>query len=114
VLFLAARRRDLIIRGGENIYPFEIENRLEEHPDVVEAAVIGVDHEILGQEVKAIVVTGPESPLDAELLRAHCSGTLASYKIPAHFDIRTDPLPRTVTGKVLKHILGDAEVSPQA
>ena len=64
-LYLSSRRRDLIIRGGENIYPVEIENRLEEHPGVAEVAVIGVDHEELGQEVKAVVVPAPESTLDA-------------------------------------------------
>ena len=59
MLYIASRLRDLIIRGGENIYPFEIENRLDEHPDVLEAAVVGVDHPTLGQEVKAVVVLAP-------------------------------------------------------
>ena len=61
VLHIASRKRDLIIRGGENIYPFEIENRLDEHDHIVEAAVIGVDHHVLGQEVKAIVVVTADS-----------------------------------------------------
>jgi acyl-CoA synthetase (AMP-forming)/AMP-acid ligase II len=107
LLFLASRKRDLIIRGGENIYPFEIENRLDEHPDVLEAAVIGVDDPTLGQEVKAVVVVRQGSMLDADALRSFCAQTLASYKVPAHVDIRTSPLPRNATGKIMKHALAD-------
>ena len=66
LLFLASRKRDLIIRGGENIYPFEIENRLEEHPEVLEAAVLGVEDTTLGQEVMAVVVVHQGSALDAD------------------------------------------------
>jgi acyl-CoA synthetase (AMP-forming)/AMP-acid ligase II len=106
LLFLASRRRDLILRGGENIYPFEIENRLEEHPDVVEVAVLGVDHATLGQEVKAVVVVREGSALDADAVRAWCAAALASYKVPAHVELRTAPLPRNATGKVMKHALG--------
>jgi long-chain acyl-CoA synthetase len=104
-LFIASRMRDMIIRGGENIYPFEIENRLDEHPDVLEAAVIGVDHPMLGQEVKAIVVVKLDSDLTDDGLRAWCAEALASYKIPAHVEIRTEPLPRNASGKILKHVL---------
>jgi acyl-CoA synthetase (AMP-forming)/AMP-acid ligase II len=107
LLFLASRKRDLIIRGGENIYPFEIENRLDEHPDVLEAAVIGVEDTTLGQEVKAVVVVRQGSRLDADALRAFCAETLASYKVPALVDIRTHPLPRNATGKIMKHALDD-------
>jgi acyl-CoA synthetase (AMP-forming)/AMP-acid ligase II len=107
LLFLASRKRDLILRGGENIYPFEIENRLEEQPDVLEAAVIGVEDAVLGQEVAAVVVVRQGSEIDAETLRAFCSETLASYKVPAVFDIRTSPLPRNATGKIMKHALAD-------
>ena len=107
LLFLASRKRDLIIRGGENVYPFEIENRLDEHPDVLEAAVIGVDDATLGQEIKAVVVLRPESQLDADALRAFCAQTLASYKVPALVDIRTSALPRNATGKIMKHALDD-------
>ena len=109
-LVLASRKRDLIIRGGENIYPFEIENRLDEHPDVVEAAVLGVDHPMLGQEVKAIVVVRPGSTLDPDAVRSWCATTLASYKVPAHVELREEPLPRNPTGKVMKHVLaGEAD-----
>jgi long-chain acyl-CoA synthetase len=105
LLFIASRRRDLIIRGGENIYPFEIEHRLDEHPDVVEVAVVGVDHPTLGQEVQAVVIVREGSALTAADVRAWCAETLASYKIPAHVVLRTDPLPRNATGKVMKHAL---------
>ncbi|MBL7496626.1 acyl--CoA ligase [Frankia sp. CNm7] len=105
VLFLASRRRDLIIRGGENVYPFEIENRLEEHPDIIEAAVIGVDDDEFGQEVKAVVVLREGSSLDAAGMRSHCATTLASYKVPTRVEIRHTALPRNPTGKVMKQVL---------
>ena len=70
VLYIASRLRDLIIRGGENIYPFEIEYRLDEHPDVIEAAVFGVDHAVYGQEVKAVVVVSAGATLDRRRLQA--------------------------------------------
>ncbi len=102
--------RDLIIRGGENIYPFEIEHRLDEHPDIVEATVFGIDDPVHGQEVKAVVVVRPGTALTADEVRAFCAESLASYKVPATVEIRTDPLPRTATGKVMKQVVaGDAE-----
>jgi long-chain acyl-CoA synthetase len=112
LLHIASRRRDLIIRGGENIYPFEIENRLDEHDHIVEAAVIGVDHEALGQEVKAIVVVTSDAEITADDVRDHCAETLSSYKVPTHVEIRTEPLPRNPSGKVLKNVLaGDAQTN---
>ena len=112
LLFLVSRRSDLIIRGGENIYPAEIEQRLDAHPAVAESAVIGVEHRELGQEVKAVVVIGVEPPggdLVAEL-RAWVAATLADIKVPAHWELRTEPLPRNATGKILKQVVqGDAD-----
>jgi acyl-CoA synthetase (AMP-forming)/AMP-acid ligase II len=108
-LWLASRQRDLILRGGENVYPVEIENRLEEHPAVMEVAVIGVDHEELGQQVKAVLVLAPGTDVDEEELRAFCAEGLAYYKVPEHWEIRTEPLPRNATGKVVKQALLDAE-----
>lgn len=104
-LFLAARKRDLIIRGGENVYPVEIENRIGAHPDVEEVAVVGVDHRTLGQEVKAIVVPRPGASPDPEQIRAFVAETLAYYKVPAYVEIRGEALPRNATGKVLKGVL---------
>ena len=110
ILFIASRKRDLIIRGGENIYPFEIEHRLDEHDEVVEAAVYGVDDPTFGQVVKAVVVVAPGSPLTAEEVRAFCAITLASYKVPEQVELRTEALPRTANGKVMKQVLaGQAE-----
>jgi long-chain acyl-CoA synthetase len=110
LLFLASRKRDMIIRGGENIYPLEIENRIDDHPDVEEVAVVGVDHRELGQEVKAIVVPKRGKILDPAALKDFVGETLAYYKVPAHVEIREEALPRNPTGKVLKAVLmGEAE-----
>ncbi len=112
LLFLVSRRSDLIIRGGENIYPAEIEQRLDAHPAVAESAVIGVEHRELGQEVKAVVVVGEERPDDdlVSELRAWVAATLADIKVPAHWELRAEPLPRNATGKILKQVVqGDAD-----
>jgi acyl-CoA synthetase (AMP-forming)/AMP-acid ligase II len=104
MLYLESRMRDMILRGGENIYPIEIENRLVEHPDIDDAAVIGVDHPELGQEVKAFVVPCPGSRLAVADVQRWVGETLAAFKVPAHVELR-DGLPYTDTGKVLKHEL---------
>lgn len=110
LLFLASRKRDMIIRGGENIYPLEIENRIDDHPDVEEVAVVGVDHRELGQEVKAIVVPKAGRRIEPEALRDFVAEKLAYYKVPTHVEVRSEPLPRNATGKVLKPVLlGEAE-----
>jgi acyl-CoA synthetase (AMP-forming)/AMP-acid ligase II len=110
MLYLESRKRDMIIRGGENIYPIEIENRLDEHPAVLESAVIGVDHRTLGQEVKAFVVTKPGRTVDVDALKAFVGETLAYYKVPEYIEVQTEHLPRNASGKVLKHVLaGEAE-----
>ena len=109
-LYVASRKRDLILRGAENVYPVEIEHCLESHPDVREAAVVGVEHPELGQEVKAIVVPVPGARPRVEDLRRFVADRLAYFKVPAHWELRAEPLPRNATGKVLKHVLaGDAE-----
>jgi acyl-CoA synthetase (AMP-forming)/AMP-acid ligase II len=104
LLFLDGRRRDLIIRGGENIYPREIEQRLVEHPEVEDVAVIGVPHQVLGAEVKAFVVLRAGSTLDEADIKAFVGEALASFKVPAYIEIR-ESLPYNATGKVLKHLL---------
>ena len=110
LLYLASRKRDMIIRAGENVYPVEIENRLVEHPDVAEAAVIGAPHDELGQEVKAVVVPRDGRAPDAGALAAFVAERLAYYKVPSLWEIRNEPLPRNATGKVLKQVLtGEAE-----
>jgi acyl-CoA synthetase (AMP-forming)/AMP-acid ligase II len=107
-LYINSRARDMILRGGENIYPIEIEQRLEAHPDVAEAAVLGVDHEELGQEVKAVVVARAGARLETQALAAWVGATLAAYKVPAHWELRAEPLPRNAAGKVLKNVLAGA------
>ncbi len=110
LLFLASRKRDMIIRGGENIYPTEIENRIDDHPDVEEVAVVGIDHRELGQEVKAIIVLKPGRQLEEQQLKDFVAETLAYFKVPAHVEVREESLPRNATGKVLKQVLlGEAE-----
>jgi acyl-CoA synthetase (AMP-forming)/AMP-acid ligase II len=106
-LYIASRKRDLILRGGENIYPFEIENCIEELPGVIETAVIGVDHDILGQEVKAIIVIAEDSSITDLEVHEHCKRSLSSYKIPTYIELRTARLPRNPSGKILKHVLAD-------
>jgi long-chain acyl-CoA synthetase len=112
-LTLATRKRDLILRGGENVYPAEIEQRLELHAGVAEAAVVGVDHDELGQEVKAVVVPRAGITLDPAELARWVGDALAYFKIPAHWEFRGTPLPRNATGKVLKHALQHATAAPQ-
>ena len=104
LLFLEGRGTDLIVRGGENIYPIEIENRLIEHPSIAEAAVIGVPDRVLGEEVKAVVVTHPGATLDLPEVQAWVSEVLAAFKVPTHLEIRSE-LPHNAAGKVLKQLL---------
>ena len=104
-LFLSSRLRDLILRGGENVYPGEVEARLEMHPAVVECAVDGVDHRTLGQEVKAYVVVRPDMALELDEARAFCGETLAPYKLPDHLEVLSEPLPHNASGKVVKAVL---------
>lgn len=112
-LFLSSRKRDLILRGGENVYPVEIEKRIEDHPVVQECAVIGVEHPELGQEVKAIVVPAPGHTVDPDALARWVGEELAYYKVPSCWEIRTEPLPRNASGKILKDVLRDGTVGPR-
>lgn len=104
-LHIESRLRDMIIRGGENIYPAEIENRIELHPDVAEVAVHGVDDRELGQRVKAVIVPNEGAEPTEQAIRDFCAETLAYFKVPEFIEIRREPLPRNATGKVMKHVL---------
>jgi long-chain acyl-CoA synthetase len=115
-LTITDRKKDMIIRGGENIYCVEIENRLVEHPAIADAAVIGVPHAELGEEVKAVVQVESQTPegesLTADDVRRWVAVELADFKVPAYVELRTDPLPRNASGKLLKNVLrGEGEVS---
>jgi long-chain acyl-CoA synthetase len=95
------RKKDLIIRGGYNVYPREIEEVLYEHPAVAEAAVIGLPHASLGEEVGAAVALKPGAATTAEELRDYVKGQVAAYKYPRHVWIM-DALPKGPTGKIQK------------
>ena len=103
-LFLTDRIKDMIVSGGENVYPIEVEEALSQHPDVLEVAVIGVPHAQWGETVKALIVRRPGSIVGAEDLVAFARERLAGYKLPRSIDF-VDELPRTPTGKVLKREL---------
>ncbi len=111
-LYITDRAKDMIIRGGENIYCVEIENRLVEHPAVADAAVIGVPHRSLGEEVKAVVQLEPGTSVTEDVIRAWVAETLANFKVPTHVELTTGNLPRNASGKLLKNVLrGEGEVS---
>jgi fatty-acyl-CoA synthase len=100
-LNIVGRIKDMVIRGGENVYPREIEEFLYTHPDIVDAQVIGVPDERYGEELMAWVRLREGASLDADGLRAFCSGRLAHYKIPRYLHV-VDEFPMTVTGKIRK------------
>ena len=103
-IYISGRIKDMIIRGGNNIYATDVEAVILEHPDVQEAAVIGVAHQVLGEDVGAFVVRKPGAALDEETLSGFCAERLADYKRPRHLWF-VDELPRNATGKVMKHKL---------
>lgn len=108
-LYLVDRAKDMIIRGGENVYCVEVEHALFEHPDVLDAAVVGVPHRELGEEVKAVVQLRPGSTATPDDIRAFAAKHLADFKVPAYVELRDEPLPRNPAGKVLKaQLRGDA------
>jgi long-chain acyl-CoA synthetase len=99
--FIVDRKKDMIIRGGYNVYPREIEEVLYEHPAIRECAVVGVPHDELGEEVGAAVVLKEEADADVAAIRAHAKERVAAYKYPRHIWF-VDELPKGPTGKVLK------------
>ncbi len=111
-LYVNSRARDLILRGGENIYPIEIEQALEASPLVEEAAVLGVDHPELGQEVMAVIVPAEGGAPTGAVLREWLTGRIAPFKIPSRWRVRETPLPRNATGKVMKGLLLDEAPNP--
>ena len=106
-LYIVDRAKDVIIRGGENIYSVEVEAALFEHPAVADCAVIGVPHRILGEEVGAVIVLRSGATVAAEDLARHVAERLAAYNVPKHFYFRNEPIPRNVAGKTLKRQLRD-------
>jgi len=101
-LSIVGRIKDMVIRGGENVYPREVEEFLYSHPDIVDVQVIGVPDEKYGEELMAWIVMRPGAePLTAEAVRAFCHGKLAHYKVPRYVHV-VDGFPMTVTGKIRK------------
>jgi bile acid-coenzyme A ligase len=111
-LYVTDRRTDMIITGGANVFPAEVENALSEHPDVVDQVVVGVPDDEWGQRVHAILqVTDPTRPPADDELRAFCKERIASYKVPKTFEI-VDRVPRTEAGKLNRGDLGQQRATP--
>jgi fatty-acyl-CoA synthase/long-chain acyl-CoA synthetase len=102
--FICDRKKDMIISGGMNIYPAEIEAALEQHPDIFDVAVVGVPSEEWGESVHAIVVLSPDAALSDDDVIGFAKQHLASYKVPRSVSY-LDELPRTGSGKILKREL---------
>ena len=100
-LFIVDRKKEMIIRGGENIYPKELEGIMYTHPKVMEVAVVGAPDSIYGEEVMACVVPKPGQSMTAEEFREWCKENMASYKVPKYVEFRNS-LPKNILGKVLK------------
>jgi long-chain acyl-CoA synthetase len=110
-VYVQDRAKDMVLRAGENVYCAEVEAALYEHPDVYEAAVFGVPHERLGEEVAAAVVPKPGRRLDPEALRGFLAQHLAAFKIPTRIALHAEQLPRNPAGKILKRALRDELVA---
>ncbi|MEO0551287.1 MAG: class I adenylate-forming enzyme family protein [Pseudomonadota bacterium] len=106
-LYLVDRAKDMLIRGGENIYCIEVESALYDHPAVMDASVVGIEHKILGQEVGAVVQLKPGKSASEDELRAHVANHLAAFKVPVEIQFMEEPLPRNANGKILKTELRD-------
>ena len=104
-VFIVDRAKDMVLRGGENVYCAEVESAIFEHDGVAECAVFGVDDDRLGEEVGAAVVLGSGAQVSADELRTHCASQLAKYKIPRYIWILDEALPRNASGKFLKRQL---------
>jgi long-chain acyl-CoA synthetase len=101
-VYIVDRAKDMLIRGGENVYCAEVEAAIYEHPAIADAAVIGVPHEVLGEDVGAVVCLRPGQALTAEELSEFLRARIAAFKVPAHVWFRDGELPRNPGGKILK------------
>jgi acyl-CoA synthetase (AMP-forming)/AMP-acid ligase II len=109
-LYIVDRAKDMVIRGGENIYSVEIETVLYEHPAVSEAAVVGIPHRVLGEEVAAVVKRVAGATITEEDLKDHVAQRLAAFKVPVRIEIRDSELPRNAAGKIMKRELRESLV----
>jgi long-chain acyl-CoA synthetase len=101
-VFLLDRAKDMLIRGGENIYCIEVESALYDHPAIMDAAVVGIPHKVLGEEVGAVVQVKPDMEVTADELRRFTAQKIAAFKVPVDIQIQRDPLPRNANGKIMK------------
>jgi long-chain acyl-CoA synthetase len=106
-VFVQDRAKDMVLRAGENVYCAEVEAAIYEHPDVYEAAVFGVPHERLGEEVACAIVPKPGKTIEPDPLREFLAQHLAPFKIPTRIHVATEQLPRNPAGKILKRQLRD-------
>ena len=110
-VYIVDRAKDMVIRGGENVYCVEVEAALFEHPAVTDAAVIGIPHHVLGEEVGAVVHLTPGTSASEQELRNWVAARLAAFKVPARIWFLADPLPRNANGKIMKRAL-KADLAP--
>ena len=106
-VFIVDRAKDMIISGGENVFSVEVEGAIYQHPDVQETAVIGVPSERWGEAVHAVVVPKAGATPTEQAIIEHCRGVIADYKLPRSVEIRSEPLPVSGAGKILKTTLRD-------
>ena len=104
-LFVVDRKKDMLIRGGENIYCIEVENALYEHPAVMDAALVGLPHHTLGEEPAAVVTLKPGTQATEDELRGFVAERLAAFKVPVRVLFMSETLPRNPNGKILKNEL---------
>jgi long-chain acyl-CoA synthetase len=112
-LYVLDRIKDMLIRGGENIYCVEVEDALYSHPAVMDAAVVGIPHRVLGEEVGAVVQLKPGADPSEEDLKRHVAARLAAFKVPVRIVLGREPLPRNANGKIIKRELRDVVVGAQ-
>lgn len=103
-LYVVGRKKDLILSGGINVYPAEVESALGRHPAIADVAVVGTPHEIFGETVTAYLVAAGDAEVSDDQLKSFASGHLADYKVPKRF-VWLDELPRTLSGKIMKNRL---------
>jgi long-chain acyl-CoA synthetase len=104
-IYIVDRKKDMVLRGGENVYCAEVEAAIYRHPAVAECSVFGVPDERLGEEVAAAIFLKPGETLDADTLRAEMSNHIAKHKLPRFVWFRDEPLPRNASGKFLRREL---------
>ena len=104
-LYILDRAKDMLIRGGENVYCVEVESALYSHPAIMDAAVIGIPHRVLGEQVGAVVQVKPGAAVGEAELKRHVARQIAAFKVPVRIELRQEPLPRNANGKILKRQL---------